>query len=94
MKGVPRRAAFRGTLPASVLTRPKMGFEVPLNEWFRGPLGPRFRDAVLAPGRPIAGLIDQPTAADLFQGHQSGRANHGPALWSLLVLAAWADRYL
>jgi asparagine synthase (glutamine-hydrolysing) len=87
------KEAFRSTLPSSVLTRPKQGFEVPLDAWFRGPLGPRFDEVVLGKGR-VAGLIDQAVAGDLYRRHKVGGTNQGAALWSMLVLASWADRYL
>ena len=35
------REAFRDDLPQEILTRPKKGFEVPLESWFNGPLKER-----------------------------------------------------
>jgi asparagine synthase (glutamine-hydrolysing) len=38
------REAFASELPASVFSRPKMGFAVPIGEWLRGPLRSFLRD--------------------------------------------------
>jgi asparagine synthase (glutamine-hydrolysing) len=88
------KEAFRERLPGAILTRPKQGFEIPVNSWLRGPLRQRFLDLVLEADSPVGGLIDRAVARRLFDEHQSGRARHGGVLWSLLVLNAWASRYL
>jgi asparagine synthase (glutamine-hydrolysing) len=88
------KEAFRDRLPGAVLTRPKQGFEMPINGWLRGPLRRRFVDEVLESVSPVGGLIDRAVARRLFEEHQGGRARHGGVLWSLLVLNAWAGRYL
>jgi asparagine synthase (glutamine-hydrolysing) len=88
------KRAVAPRLPPGTLTRPKHGFDVPLDAWLRGPLRPRFEDAVLHPRSAAAGLIDQGVARRLFQAHQAGTGRHGQVLWALLVLAHWADHYL
>src|SRR5437764_12387659 len=40
------RDAFADDLPASVFKRPKIGFAVPIGEWFRGHLPPMLRDTL------------------------------------------------
>jgi asparagine synthase (glutamine-hydrolysing) len=32
------REAMKQLLPPKILSRPKVGFKVPVNEWFRGPM--------------------------------------------------------
>jgi asparagine synthase (glutamine-hydrolysing) len=86
--------AQQGRLPAAVLNRPKQGFEVPVDAWLRGPLAGLFEDTVLAPRTRLGGLIDRGVAAELFRAHRRGLGQHGPVLWSLLVLSCWAERYL
>jgi hypothetical protein len=53
-----------------------------------------FEGVVLDRRGQVAGLINQPAARKLFQAHCSGVGRHGNVLWSLLVLARWAERYL
>ena len=88
------KRAYRRELPDSILDRPKRGFEIPIDDWMRGPLRPTFEAAVLDPRGRIAGLVDQAEARRIFRDHQAGRARHGNLLWSLLVLSRWAERYL
>ena len=86
--------AYRPRLPADVVDRPKRGFEMPVDAWLRGPLRPMFEAAVLDPRARVGGLIDQAAARGLYHAHLAGTGRHGNVLWSLLVLARWADRYL
>jgi asparagine synthase (glutamine-hydrolysing) len=88
------KQACREHLPEDIVRRPKHGFDIPIDSWLHGPLRPMFEDTVLAPGARIAGLVDQRHARTLFAAHRSGTCRHGATLWSLLVLARWADRYL
>ncbi len=78
-------------VPADILWRPKMGFVMPLKEWFRGELRPLFEREVLE--GPDAGLIDRQQAALLFEQHVSGARNRDRWLWNLLVLQLWVRRW-
>jgi asparagine synthase (glutamine-hydrolysing) len=88
------KETFAHRLPPGIATRPKRGFEMPIDGWLRGPLREVFHDAVLQPGAPVAGLIDQTTAGRLYEAHRIGVGRHGGILWSLLILARWTDHYL
>jgi asparagine synthase (glutamine-hydrolysing) len=88
------KQAFREVVPAPVLTRPKMGFEMPVDTWLRGPLREVIKTAVMSPKAKVGEFIDQAAARSLYQAHQSGIGRHGSVLWSLLVLASWCNRYL
>ncbi len=88
------KQAFKDRLPPAVTNRPKHGFEIPINTWLAGPLREMFEDAVLSPGARVAALVNQELAGKLYRAHRSGLGRHGDVLWSLLVLARWAERYL
>jgi asparagine synthase (glutamine-hydrolysing) len=88
-----RHAVCRHVAP-SLSRRPKHGFEVPLDAWFRGPLGNRFQDEVLSPGAAIERWIEPAAARAVWDDHAGGRRDLGPALWKLAMLEAWARRYL
>ncbi len=88
------RELSRDVLPDSIRNRPKQGFEVPLDAWFRGPLRGMFSDLVLSPNAAVSNLINPREARRVFDAHQRGTGRHGTVLWMLLSLSAWAERYL
>jgi asparagine synthase (glutamine-hydrolysing) len=88
------RQTARSLVPPSIIDRPKQGFEIPVDQWFRGPLGEMFRDTVLTSGSPLDGIVNQATAEQMLERHCRGTGRHGSTLWSLLTLASWADQYL
>jgi asparagine synthase (glutamine-hydrolysing) len=81
-------------LPKAILDRPKMGFSVPVADWFRGDLGTRFEELALAPDAALRDLVDQDVARRLYREHRSGEVGHGSELWSLLMLELWGRTWL
>ncbi len=88
------RSVAKTLLPAKLIDRPKMGFGIPLNEWFQGGLGDVYADLVLAPDSAIRDHMDQRTAASLLDEHRRGRLNHGYQLWELLMFEQWARTWI
>lgn len=88
------RQSCRNRLPESIRERPKAGFDVPVDAWLRGPLREAFEDHVLDPKAHVSGLVDQAWVRRIYNGHRTGIGRYGQVLWSLLILARWADRYL
>jgi asparagine synthase (glutamine-hydrolysing) len=88
------KESYRRLLSDALIDRPKHGFEIPIDAWLRGPLRQTFESAVLDPNARVRDLVDQPTVRSLYRSHLSGLGRHGNVLWSLLVLARWAERYL
>jgi asparagine synthase (glutamine-hydrolysing) len=67
---------------------------MPIDAWLRGPLRDMFEAAVLDRHAPVAGLVNQDTARRVYAAHRARRGRHGNVLWSLLILARWAEKYL
>jgi asparagine synthase (glutamine-hydrolysing) len=88
------RRAVADLLPAELLERPKHGFNVPLDAWFRG--GARtFLTSMLSPERiERRGLFDPQSVAALLARHQAGSVNASNRLYALLVFEVWAESYL
>lgn len=87
------REAVRSRLPAGFLDRPKQGFDVPLERWFKEDLRAVVTDRVLH--GPL-GRLERFSASGLqriVNEHFEGRANHAQAIWALLVLSSWVVRY-
>jgi len=66
-----------------------MGFGVPVGAWFRGALRGYLRDQLLAPDARYRELLDGAFVERLVERHQSGTANLGPQLWSLVCFERW-----
>jgi asparagine synthase (glutamine-hydrolysing) len=83
------REVARPILPRFILRRRKRGLSVPLYRWLNGPLAAA-ADRLPAPGRlATSGLVDPARVASLLAAHRAGRADHGRALWTLLVARHW-----
>ena len=86
--------AFGDLLPREIRRRGKMGFGVPLDRWFRGPLA-GFAREVLSDRRTLDRGYFRPEATNrLLDDHLSGRFDHSYRLWALLVLELWQRRWL
>ncbi len=85
---------FSDLLPPSIQRRRKMGFGVPLPNWFRGELQPFLRD-VLFDSRTLARGFFKPSAVQrLFDEHIQGKTDHAHRLWALLCLELWQRMFL
>lgn len=88
------RAALRDLVPREILTRPKMGFPVPVGQWFRGPFWPVVEEFVLG-RRPLRrGLFESSFLRSLAEEHRTGAGEHGDRLWLLLNLEIWQRIFL
>jgi len=86
--------AFRDLLPKEILHRPKMGFGVPIAEWFRGPLKDLARDTLLSPAFFANGWFSESGVRRLVDDHTQGRHDHGYRLWALLMFELWRQRFI
>jgi asparagine synthase (glutamine-hydrolysing) len=84
----------QGWLPDRVVHRRKQGFDIPIDDWLRGPLRDVFEAHVLSTSARVSQLIDVSNTRRLYQDHLRRKGRFGNNLWSLLVLGAWAERYL
>jgi asparagine synthase (glutamine-hydrolysing) len=88
------REALVGLVPREILTRPKMGFPVPIGRWLGGPFWPVVQEFVLSPRAAERGLFHPRELARLAAEHRSGAANHGERLWLLVNLEIWHRVFL
>ncbi len=80
-------------VPRDLIERPKQGFAIPLDRWLRGELRnwaeERLSDDTLFG---IAGLKPAPVH-EMWRSHQTGLANNGTKLWTVLMLLDWLVNY-
>ncbi len=84
-------AAVTG-LPAAAVNRPKMGFTLPFDAWFRGPLRPWMEDLLLGDAVRRAGCLDTKAVASLWRAFLRGdRYTTHARVWCVAAFAAWCD---
>ena len=83
--------ALGDRLPPELLTRGKMGFGVPLDQWFRGPLRELVHDSVLGKKFLDRGVASPDFARYLVEEHESGRRNNYHQIYALLMLELWFE---
>jgi asparagine synthase (glutamine-hydrolysing) len=83
------KRALEPFVPHDLLYRPKQGFSLPLARWLREDLRPRV--ASLGDAGPLAdsGLFDRSGLQRLAAEHASGRRDHTPIIWALLMFDAF-----
>jgi asparagine synthase (glutamine-hydrolysing) len=92
LKWVLRQVLYR-YVPRELVEREKMGFDVPIGTWLRGPLRP-WADALLSERALGEAGLNAPMVRRRWDAHQAGRGNHGLALWTVLMFQAWRARWV
>lgn len=91
-KGLLRNIA-RKYLPAEIVDRPKMGFAIPIGEWFRNDFGGMkvlLLDHLQStePFGPIE--LNKKAVQKFIDEHMSNKRDHSQRLFTLLTLSIWA----
>lgn len=86
------KKAMEGKLPRDVLYRPKMGFAVPLANWFRGPLRDLVREKVLSESMTESGIFNYGTLRNILDQHSAGTRDYSAIVWSLLMFSEFISR--
>jgi asparagine synthase (glutamine-hydrolysing) len=76
-------------VPAKMIERPKMGFELPLGHWLRGPLRAWAEDLLGEKCLKAAGYFHISAVRNKWQEHLSGVRNWQYLLWDVLMFQAW-----
>ena len=87
------RAAARAVLPREILMRRKVGFRVPINEWFAGGLRNYLLEHLCSRDSLTRGYYDPAVLDRIVDEHLSGAQAHDKLLWTLLTLEIWQRHY-
>jgi asparagine synthase (glutamine-hydrolysing) len=87
------RRLMKGRLPSSTLRRPKVGFDIPIHDWFRGALKPLLLDTLCEDAVSSRKLFRWTAVERLLREHLERRANWGYHLWGLVILLIWMKRW-
>ena len=83
------KKAMQPQLPDDVLYRPKRGFAVPLNQWFKGPLKSRVEQALGSEVLADAGIFQPRALQKMWARHLAGQGDFSPQIWSLLMFESF-----
>jgi asparagine synthase (glutamine-hydrolysing) len=84
---------MKDRLPSSILTRKKVGFDIPAHEWLRGPLRSLLLDTLKEGLSEHADLFHTATIERYLELHLDRRANLGYHLWGLMILFLWMKQW-
>jgi len=87
------REAMKGILPDEILNRPKMGFPVPVGNWFRGEFKHIVDEFVLSERSIGRGIFDCDFVRSLVREHNAG-VNHDERIWALVNFEIWQRRFI
>jgi len=83
------KRAMAELLPVEILNRPKQGFIVPIDHWFRHDLQEMAYDTLLDPRSLGRGYFRPEVVRRLLDEHVRGVQNFHRQLWNLLMLELW-----
>ncbi|TMK39834.1 MAG: asparagine synthase (glutamine-hydrolyzing) [Actinobacteria bacterium] len=86
------RHAVSDLLPSKILARPKKGFGVPLDRWFREDLREYVRSTLGAKDARVGAHLRHDHVRRMLFEHEDGVREHGQALWTLLTLELFLRR--
>lgn len=80
-------------VPRALFERPKQGFGIPIESWFRGPLRDVLREYTNPERTRRRGLLNPHALASYVQAHLDGRRNFARKLHAVVAFEVWADRF-
>jgi asparagine synthase (glutamine-hydrolysing) len=84
---------MKDKLPPSILGHKKIGFDIPVHEWLRGPLRPLVEESLLHGDASFGELFRLDVIAGYLKKHLERKANVGYHLWGLLILFLWMQKW-
>ena len=79
-------------VPKELIERPKAGFAIPIGQWLRGPLRD-WAESLLGETRlRQEGYFHPEPIRQAWAEHLSGRRDHTPKIWTILMFQAWLEQ--
>ena len=101
--GIPAALKLRGTngkyilkkalepiLPSEILYRPKQGFSIPIDRWFRRELKDLAQEVLFSTKD---GVLRTSYLKKIWEQHQKGRADRSAYLWAVLMFRIWQKTF-
>jgi asparagine synthase (glutamine-hydrolysing) len=78
-------------VPKELIERPKAGFAIPVGQWLRGPLRDWAENLLGEARLDQEGYFHPEPIRKAWREHLSGRHDHTPKIWSVLMFQAWLE---
>jgi asparagine synthase (glutamine-hydrolysing) len=87
------RELMKEKLPPAIVRRKKVGFDIPIHDWFRSVLKPLLLDTLTERAVKETQIFRWEGVQSVIKRHLERRDNLGYHLWGLLVLFLWIKRW-
>jgi asparagine synthase (glutamine-hydrolysing) len=87
------RRVIERDIPKEILKKPKTGFRLPLDRWFRGDLKPFVHDRLLSASSPLTQYFDRTALEKFLKHYEDSHIDYSDHVWSLLWLDEWLRQY-
>ena len=88
------REVCKPILPRAVVTKKKVGLEIPYSQWMIGPLRPLMEEYLNVTAIRGTGIFRGELVETMVKQHLSRKADHGRFLWGMLNFMMWKRLYL
>ncbi len=87
------RRIVKDLLPPEILQKPKTGFRLPLNTWFRNDLRDFVSERILEGSPELWQMFDREKVAAFLDEYHEGNVDYSDHVWALLWLSEWMRQY-
>jgi len=88
------KKAMEPYLPHEILSRRKIGFDIPLGVWIKNELKDFVQEILSPEALQKHGFFNQKFIAQILNEHFEGKHNHRQLLWPLIIFQFWYNFYL
>lgn len=88
------KKSLKGMVPDKILKRPKRGFGVPVDKWFKCQLKEYLTNTILSYRALERGYFKPDRLRGIVDSHMRGNNDYGQHLWGLLMLELWHRRFV
>jgi asparagine synthase (glutamine-hydrolysing) len=88
------KKAISKWVPKAIITRRKIGFNTPMDNWFRRELRRFIEDRLLPSDSACNEFFKRETIQAMLDDHRSGRQDYKKALFCLLTFEIWYDNFI
>lgn len=88
------KKAISKWIPDDIITGRKIGFNSPVDGWFRRELHGFIEDRLLSPDSACNEFFERKTIQEMLDDHTSGRQDYKRTLFCLLTFEIWHDQFI